>query len=154
MRSHKSQYRSIEKINGIFKGDVRGCGLLKRRFWSKWSLYAPVFLRKIKRVLLKYGNAYVMTKEGKKNTALYRDKYNYILSQREVQNKRGEFETTRSLGREKEQGSFLGRAERAKERNEIVHGYLPKVLASYMKRYQANGISGTFFGAQDRSELS
>lgn len=95
-----------------------------------------------------------MTKEEKKNTALYRDKYNYILSQREVQNKRGEFETTGSLGREKERGSFLGRAERAKEGNEIVHGYLPKVLASYMKRYQANGISGTFFGAQDRSELS
>jgi len=68
-----------------------------------------------------------------KNTASYRDKYNYILSQREVQNKRGEFETTRSLGRVKEQGSFPERTERAKEENEVVRGYLPKVLASYMK---------------------
>lgn len=89
-----------------------------------------------------------MTKEGKKNTALYRDKYNYILSQREVQNKRGEFETTRSLGREKEQGSFLGRAERAKEGNEIVHGISSKssciiyeTISS--KRYFQNILRGT-----------
>lgn len=89
-----------------------------------------------------------MIGEQKKNIALYRDKYNYVLFQREVQNKRGEFEMTRSLDRKKEQRSFLERTERAKEGNEVVRGYLPKVLASYMERHQANDIFRTFLEIQ------
>lgn len=67
--------------------------------------------------------------------------YNYILSQREVQNKR---RIRDEIVRKKEQRSFLERTERVKEGNEVIRGYLSKVLALYMKRNQANDIFRVF----------
>jgi len=77
----------------------------------------------------------------------------YYLKERSRINAENSRRRGRSVGK-RSKGSFPERTERAKEENEVVRGYLPKVLASYMKRYQANGIFRAFLGIQYYIESS